>query len=362
MSVAALCLCPGCGTQIGLSATPSEVFVEVGGSTMLNVVAVMDIGAPRPASSGLTLSSSNPGVASVSGQVITGVAEGSTVVTVSDGTFTTTATVTVVAAGTIPTSLVLSPASVDCTTESDPTQLSVFAVFSSGSSEDVTDSVAFSSSNSAVAVVTTEGSVVCVSPGTTTVTAEYLGESGSTAVTVGAVPPESVTVVPDSITCEVGQTESVMVLAVGAGGGATDASASATYTSGDNAVATASAGHVNCVAVGSTTITANVSGVLGTVAVEVVAVEAAPDELVALRFSSATLNCAVTGAPTFTLTAEFGDGHTEDVTHSDATAYRSDNSNIVLVLNNEPTCVQRGTTTLRADYGGLTASAIVVVQ
>jgi len=354
-SIATLGVCSGCGSQIGIVVSPSELYVEVGGTTTVNVLAVMSLGSPTPVSGAVTITSSDAAVADVSGLVITGLAEGSVLLTITDGTFTTAASVTVVAAGSIPAGLVVAPTSITCTSESEPIQLEVFAVFASGSSEDITDAASFSSSNSPVALVTPEGVVVCVSPGTAVIRVAYLGRTGSANVTVGSLPPSSVNVIPASVICAVGDTVSVQVVAIEVGGTPTDATRTAGYLSSDNSVATASAGQIGCVTEGTATITVNVSGVLGTVEVEVRTAVGGPDEVVGLRFLPTALSCGVTGSPAFVLIAEFGDGTSEDVTNALDTTYQSLNPSVAKILSNQVVCVQRGQTIIRAEFAGLLA-------
>ena len=119
---------------------------------------------------------------------------------------------------------------------------------------------------------------------------------------------------------------------------------------------------MTCRAVGTTTITANVSGVLGDLEVDVRTVVGGPDELVGLSFLPTSLGCFVTGSPAFVLVAEFGDGTNEDVTNAFGTFYQSLNPSVVKILSNQPVCVQRGETIIRADFAGFQASANITVQ
>jgi len=362
-SAAGLTLCAGCGTQVGIAASPSEIYVEVGGTATVSVVAVMDIGSPVVVSESLTISSSDEAIAVVSGQDITGIAEGTAVLAITDGVFTTTANVHVVAAGTLPAELVVTPTSVFCTPESDDTQLEAFAVFTTGAGEDVTDRTLYSSSDSSIAVVTTQGVVVCVGEGETSITAEYLGVSEAVEVVVGAIAPRALNFSSSTLACTAGELYEVQVLASWEDGTTTDVSLSATYSSSDTSVATALLGQVYCQSEGTANIIAAVSGVTSVLSVEVEAVAADPNELVDLRISPSSIDCGLAQVAEFAVIAEFGDGSTVDVTGSSETQYLSSDSSIVaLVVVGQVWCVQQGQAIVQASYGDLVASATVTVQ
>lgn len=360
-TIAGLTLCAGCGTQVGIAASPSEVYVEIGGTAAVSVFAVMDVGSLVAVSQPLTISSSDEAIAVTSGQDVTGVAEGTAVLTISDGTFSTTAVVHVVAEGTLPTDLVVTPTSVSCNPESDDTQLELFAVFSTGASENVTDKASFSSSNSSIAVVTSQGVVVCVSEGEASVTVQYFGMSEAINVVVGVTPPLAISFAPSTLTCSPDESYEVQVLASWDDGSTTDVSLSAAYFSNASLVATASLGQVNCLSEGSATILAEVSGITSILTVDVQAAAADPDELVDLRISPSSVDCNLAQAAAFVVIAEYGDGRTVDVTGSNQTQYLSADSSVALVVEGQVLCVQHGQTTIQAMFDEHVASATVNV-
>lgn len=361
-SLAPVALSTGCGTQLGIAASPSVIYLEVGDSAAVNVVAVMDVGSPATLTSPSTITSSNEAIASVSGEVVLGIAEGTATLTITDGVFTTTATVNVVATGTLPTVLVVTPTSITCTPESEDAQLEVFAVLRSGASENVTDRATFTSSDTDIALVTVEGFVVCVSEGEAAINAEYLGLSRVLQVAVGPVPPIAVNVSPSTLTCEVGEQSPVQVLASWEDGSTTDVTLSASYSSNDISIATAFEGQVQCLSEGSATILADVSGVAAVLNVDVQTVVVEPNEFADLRFGPSSIDCALTDVAQFALVAQFGDGSTIDVTASSQTQYFSSDSAVALIFGNQVLCIQRGQATIQAAYGGLTATATLNVR
>ena len=362
LSLAGLVVSPGCGTPVGIAASPAEIFVEVGGSTGVNVVGVLDNGSVTAVSAPLTITSSDDAIATVSGEIVTGVAEGTANLTITDGVFTTAATVNVVAAGTLPSELVVTPNSISCNPASEQTQLEVFAIFAGAGSEEITERVSYSSSDTDVALVTTTGSVVCVGEGEAVISTQYLGRSDSVGVVVAATPPHSVYFPSPTLTCGVGETYLVQVFASWQDGSTTDVTLSALYSSSNTSITTASLGLVQCLDQGSATVVADVLGVVGVLQVNVDAAAVDPNALVDLRINPASIACALAGSPQFAVIAEFGDGRTADVTNDAQTQYQIGDRSIALLLDGQVVCIQRGQTTLQATYGGLVASATVNVQ
>jgi hypothetical protein len=361
-SFVTLLLCSGCATQVGIAASPSDIYVEVGGAKTVNVVKVFDLGAPAPVTTGLTIQSSDESIATVSGLVVTGVAEGTTTLTITDGTFNADASVFVVPAGTIPSALVVTPTTVSCTPESDDTQLTVFAVQAGGGSVDITDQVAFSSSNVVAALVTTNGAVVCVSEGDATISGSYLGLTVQVPVSVGASPPVSLSVAPSAFTCEVGEMRGVQVLASFADGSTTNVSTTAAYSSSDSAIATAAQGQVSCIAEGSATIVATLSGKSDSVDVTVKQFNGQPGDLVDVRIAPSAIACTVAESVDITVTAVYGDGSTEDVTRSSRTSYQTTDGTIALVSPGQVFCLANGQAMALATFDGVTGQSMVQVQ
>jgi hypothetical protein len=357
-----LAACAGCGTQIGIIASPSEIYVDVGGAAAVNVLALFDIAAPVPVTEPLTITSNDDAIATVTDQTVTGVTEGIAVLSITDGTFTTTANVYVVPAGTLPTQLVVTPTSIACTPTSGDTQLEVYAILTTGIGEDVTDRASYSSSDSTIALVTADGVVVCVGQGEATVVAQYLGVSDAVEVSVGAAPPSTVGFSPSSLTCKVGESRPVQVLASSADGSTTDVSLSAAYSSSDMAVAIAAAGQIECLSEGSATITAEVSGTAGTMSVDVEPAAGDPDELVDLRITPSPIECGLGSVGEFGVVAEYGDGRTTDVTANRQTQYGSSDGSVALVFPGQVYCVQAGQATIQAAFGGLTTTATVDIR
>jgi len=357
-----LLMVAGCATQIGIAASPSELYIEVDGSREVTVITVTDIGSSTPVTAPLTITSADTDVATIDGNSVVGVGEGTTELTITDGTFTTTATVNVVPAGTLPTTLVVTPTAIMCTPESADTQLQVFATLTSGTSVDITADAIYGSNDSTVALVTAEGKVVCVSPGAAQVAVQYLGLAILVNVAVQGVPPASVTFTPAELLCEIGDTPAVQISATDDQGLVTDVTGTASVSSSAMGIATFVGGAVQCLAEGTATITANVNGVVAQLPVEVVPQIVDPSQLVSIAAVPQNVVCNVTQTAPFSIVGQLGDGSTVDVSADPLISYASSDSNIVLIFNGQPVCVQAGQATVQITLGALQTAALVTVQ
>src|SRR5213592_3423235 len=230
--------------------TPATANVPVGGAVQLTATPKDANGTPL---SGRTVSwtSSNTGVASVTGSgLVTGVAAGSATITAtSEGKSGTSAiTVTFVPVA----SVAVTPASASVN-EGKTVQLT--ATPKDGNGNPLSGrAVAWVSSNTTVATVSSSGLVTGKVAGTATITATSEGQSGTSAITVVHVPVASVAVAPPSATVQVGSTVQLAATPKDAGGNPLTGR-TVTWASGNTSVATVSpSGLVSGATVGSTTI------------------------------------------------------------------------------------------------------------
>src|SRR5713101_2433016 len=131
--------------------------------------------------------------------------------------------------------------------------------------------VTWTSSNAAIAIVSTTGLVTAQGAGTATITATSEGQSGTAAITVTqpAVPVASVSVTPAILNLSVGQTGQLTATPRDASGNPLTGRV-ITWTTNSTAVATVnSTGLVTAQGVGSATITATSEGQSGSAAVTV---------------------------------------------------------------------------------------------
>jgi uncharacterized protein YjdB len=211
--------------------------------------------------------SSNTGVAQVSSTgLVTAVAIGEATITATDAGTTGTWVVSVTAA-TVTSLLVAGPGSLSSTQTS---QMSAVASLVGGSTQVVTTAAAWQSSNPRVATVDGSGLLTAVAPGTTTITATYMGLAGTWVVTVNDTVTSVVVFGAASLVATTAQTSQFSAAAVMSSGPEQIVTSAAFWASSNPAAATVSGtGLVTAVAAGTTTITATYNGVTGSAAVSV---------------------------------------------------------------------------------------------
>jgi len=216
--------------------------------------------------------SSNTGVATVAPNgTVTAVAVGTATITATSEGKTGTATVTVTAP---PPAAV---ATVSVAPSPLPLQVgqtgTLTATLRDAANNVLTGrTVTWSSSNTNIATVASDGTVTAVGVGTATITATSEGKTGTATVNVSAPPPApvaSVSVSPTTANLTTGGTQQITATPRDAQGNALTGR-TVTWASGNTAVATVTqAGLITAVGPGSTSVTATSEGKVGTVAVTV---------------------------------------------------------------------------------------------
>jgi uncharacterized protein YjdB len=249
-----------------LSITPDTTLIDVGQQVQLVVTAYDSSGA---VDSGVVVnwSSSESGVASVSSSgLVTAIAVGAAMITVSVNSVTASATINVTSSPLVVSSVSVSPASSSLYTGRTE-QLAVTLQDANG---DVLSGipVSWTTSSSGVASVSSSGVVAGNAVGSATITATASGISGTASVNVTAPVVASVSVTPSALTLSPGETTELTATASDPTG--VPVSVPISWTSSNSGVASvSSSGSVTANANGSATITAAADGVSGTASVTV---------------------------------------------------------------------------------------------
>ncbi len=201
--------------------------------------------------------SDNELVATVSGGLVTGNAQGTSLITAEYLGETAAVTVTVSLAPPVLDHIEVLPFDANMET-GEFLQFTATAYYTDSSTADVTYSATWISSAPECASVV-EGMVSALAEGTAMITAQYGGiSSESASVTVTAAPPELdyVAVEPGNDYCEANSTIQLTATAHYIDSSAADITSSATWITSNAMVATVSAGLVTCLSPGSVAITA----------------------------------------------------------------------------------------------------------
>ena len=193
------------------------------------------------------------------GGIVTGKVRGNGVITAKIGSKAATASVNVLSQPAASVTVALASNSLDV---GQTTQATATLLTSSGSAF-TGPTVAWQSSNPAIAAVNANGVVTGVARGTVTISAVADGKTGGAALTVGPKTVAAVVVTPNAASAAVGQTAQLTATAKDGTGG-TLTGRTIAWASANTGVATVSAtGLVKSVGAGSTTISATADGITG---------------------------------------------------------------------------------------------------
>src|SRR3990167_7123900 len=197
--------------------------------------------------------------------------------------------------------------------------------YSDGVTEDVTNSVTWSSSQTNVANISSTGAVVAQSVGSTVISASIYGVTTSTNLTVTPPTLSSIAVTPSYALLEIAQTLPYSATATYSDGTTADVTSLVSWASSDTSKATiSSAGLATGVAVGETTISATLDGVVGRTGLTVTGADL---QSVTVQPSTAS---SPAGVPYhFTATAHYDDGTSYNVT--EAATWTSSNTTYATV-------------------------------
>jgi uncharacterized protein YjdB len=255
-----------------------------------------------------------------------------------------TGTVQLTVTGLSLTSIAVTPAST-FTAPGGSVQFNAAGTFSDGSTQNLTQSVAWSSSPTTVATVST-GLAKGQGVGTATITATLNGVSGTASLKVTNSQLTSITVTSPNPASNLAKDTSVQLNATGnfADGTTQNLTGSASWTSSTPGVATVSgvSGVVTGIAAGSVTITAAFGGISGTISLNITNAL-----LTSVQVTPANPSISLGTSEQFVATGMFDDGTTENLTNF--ASWNSSNANVaVLSSPGLFTTSGTGTTTIKA--------------
>jgi uncharacterized protein YjdB len=264
---------------VSLSVTPANPSVLVGSSLKLTASATWSDGSITDASGPSSWSTSSASIASIVGAgTVTGVASGTATIT---ATFTTTGTagthivsghVTLNVTAAALTQLAVTP-SPNTLSVGGTVALTAMGTYADAHTANLTASVAWTSSSTAVATVSANGAVTAQAAGTATITATLGAITGTASVTVSAAATlTSITVAPASQSMTVGDTYQYVASGSFSNGTGQTPLSGVTWTTSASSVATTSAfGVVSAVGAGSANIIATLGSISGQAALTVTA-------------------------------------------------------------------------------------------
>lgn len=252
-----------------IAVTPANSFLSAGASQQFTATGTYSDGSTQNLSNSVTWSSSNTAAATISTSgLATAVNTGSTTIGATLGSITGTTGLTVTAAL---VSIAVTPPQPSIPAGTSQ-QFTATGTYSDGTTQNLTDTVSWSSTATTVAVINSTGLATGLTSGSTTINAGSGTILGSTSLTVTAPVLVSLAVSPSGSSLAVGSTLQFTAIGTYSNGGTQNLTSTVTWISSNTAAATiSSAGVATGVASGNTTIQASVGSISNTAALAVVA-------------------------------------------------------------------------------------------
>ena len=346
---------PTTSTVSSLEISPTSVAIGMGATQQFAATAHLSDGTTSDLSSSVTWSTSDANVASISGKgLVTGATVGSVTISAQTGGIQASATLVVTGAALNLKSITISPAASSIPVHTTQ-QFTATGVYNDGSSSDLTNVVAWSSSATSIATVSAKGLVSSQATGTANISASLAGVTQSTALTVTAPTIASIAVTPVGLTLGIGINQQFVATATYTDGTSADLSGGVTWSSSSTSVATVDGGGLaTTLAAGSTTITAKYSSFSDSSVLTVVAAH-----LTSISVSPANASIAFGTTEQFSAVGNFDDGSTQLL--SSVTWSSSSGAVASVDGNGLATSLGTGTTTITAGSGSVSGTATLTV-
>lgn len=235
-------------------------------------------------------------------------------------------------------------------------QLKASGIFSDGTHQNVTSSVTWHVSPSAVATISSEGTLTGVGKGEAQVSATYQEVTGDASITVGPPAIVSIAVSASNPSLPMGDSEPLTATGKFSDGSTQDVTQSATWQSTPSTIATISgSGTLTGVGKGIAQATATYQGASGNVTITVGAAV-----LVGISVGVTQASLAVGQSEPLTATGKFSDGSTQNLSQF-VTWQATPPSIATISAQGSLTGMGKGTAQVSAAYQGTTGSAAIAV-
>jgi hypothetical protein len=336
----------------GITVTPANPAVAAGGSQQFTATGTYSDGSTQNLTSQVTWSSSKTSVATLStGGLATAVAAGSATISAGLAGVVGSTTLTVLPAL---NSIAVTPAN-PTVVAGGTQQFTATGTYSDGSTSNLTGQVAWSSSKTAVATISTGGLAAAVAAGSATISAALSGVTGSTALTVTPA-LTGITVTPANATVVAGGTQQFAATGTYSDGSTSNLTSQVTWSSSATLVATIStSGLATAVAAGSTTVSAALGGVSNSTTLTVT------PALTSITVTPANPTVIAGATQQFTATGTYSDSSTSNLT-SQVTWSSSKTAVATISTGGLATTLAAGSTTISAGLTGVTGGTLLTVQ
>ncbi|MFZ3262550.1 MAG: Ig-like domain-containing protein [Terriglobales bacterium] len=342
-----------------LALSPQTASIAQGTTVQFAATGIFTDGSMQNLTSSVQWSSANTAIAGINWNGAPGLAKangaGTSTISATAGSVSASAVLTVTNASL--TSIAVTPV-----TASFPLgtlqQFTAMGAFSDGTTQDITGTTAWSSSNTGVASITVSGLFTARNLGTVTITAASGSINGSTSASVNAADLASIAILPGNIT--VAATTSQQFAAIGTfnDGSTRNLTSQAVWTTSSAPVAKVgnSSGLVRALSPGIATISATLGSAGASVAVEVTNAQ-----VVSISITPAGSTIAPATTLSLTATGAFSDSSTQVISRD--VTWASDNIAVATVgPSGMIAAVASGTANIQASINGVTAAVPVNVS
>ncbi|EKO3563399.1 Ig-like domain-containing protein [Vibrio fluvialis] len=312
---------------LSIQITPGTVLIEKGGVQLYSAIGSFSDSSTKDITSNVIWLSADTNIATISSSgLLTAESSGDVVVTASlDGVISNKSNVTVTNASI--TDLQITPALVSLA-KGLTQNLTAIAIYSDSSTNDVTQRVSWTSSDTNVATILQSGLVSAEAVGNASITASLDGKvSNTSTIEVTSAVVSSIQVTPISVTLPKGTTESLSAIATFSDLTTQDVTGSVSWSSSDVNVATiTTSGIISAENIGTVNIEAALAGVSSN-GVAITITDAIIDNI---EIIPSSISLAKGTREDLVVEAHFSDSTVKDVTTS--VAWSSSDTNIVTIL------------------------------
>jgi uncharacterized protein YjdB len=251
-------------TLISIAVNPATAVLAPASRRAYTAIGTFSDGSTQNITTAVTWTSSAPNIASITSySQVTGQSPGTATITAQLGSVSGNASVVVESSPL--TSVQITPASATVA-EQTSTQFSAIGTFADGSTQNLTNSVSWTSSPISVATVSdvagTSGLATGIAPGTATIAALFASQVGTASLTVTNAALTSITVTPSDASVALGGSQQFTAIGNFSDGTTENLTTQVTWTSSSANVATINGrGLASAAGTGTTTITASMNGV-----------------------------------------------------------------------------------------------------
>jgi len=343
-------------TLSAVTVAPANPTIAAGATQPFTAAGLFTDGSTQDLTASVSWGSSTPSVATINTSgLATGLAPGQTTITAASGSVSNSAVLTVSTA--VLTSIAVNPVNPSVIVGGTQ-QFTATGTYSDSSTQDLTGTAAWNSSNAGVASVDSSGLASALTAGTTTISATVLSMSGSTTLTATVTPPplQSISVTPANPSVAIGQNQQFVATGLYADGSTQDLTSSVSWSSSQPAIAAiTTAGLASGSSGGSTTIAAALGGISASATLSVNSLA-----LVSIAVTPVNASIALGTSQQFAATGTYADGSTLDLTTS-ATWSSSAPSVATANASGLATSASTGQTTITAAAASTVGSSTLTV-